>query len=292
MRKLNKLVLFFYGYFLITRIGVFTLRKQKIEGNNISLRVQGESESIGNNKGSKNEIKNACKEKSKTYGNVTNGGGTGEHTHGTQITEVQGKEEKNANVYKKNDENLQNFVSTKDSYMVENEKRDNEILSDVVIPEDAFQSAKSLCEYVVIKSDYFKTFCKMTPLFKEIQQLKKKDPHLYAQISGESYENDDTSNFQVLKDDGDKKIVMEADRHNPKISIFFLFQKMCVGGIPLACTNILKIDNVFDVNQNVQQNENDIQKMDMQEMENEITDTSNERTGNFENVADLTEEGS
>ncbi|EUD64943.1 hypothetical protein C922_04675 [Plasmodium inui San Antonio 1] len=169
----------------------------------------------------------------------------------------------------------------------------NNILDSIVIPQDALESAKSVCEGVVIKGKEFKEFCKNTFFFKEIQLIKKNEPNLYGQISGESYESTDTSSFQVLKDEGDKKVVMENDKHNPKISILFLFQKMCVGGIPLACTNILKVDNMFDVNQTEQQGGGSADKAEEEEVESEITGSAEEGSqGVSESVTDLTEEKS
>ncbi|KMZ94284.1 hypothetical protein PVMG_02510 [Plasmodium vivax Mauritania I] len=287
MGHLKKWRLFCCVYLLVAGIGTLALRKSKVDGGAIG--IQGKEKKGPVEKASGEEVKKNGAETNQTSVKVCSGsdskGGAGEgcpvEASATSGAEQTGEKQ---DVGKVQNVEVQNDASNKKS-----------ILDSVVIPEDSFESAKSLCEFVVIKSEQFKAFCKKSNLFKEIQLLKQKDPNLYAQIAGESYENEATSSFQVLKDEGDRKIVMEDDRHNPKMSIFFLFQKMCVGGIPLACTNILKVDNVFDVNQSGGQlGGGSAGKAEAEDVEGEITGAAEEQAsqGASESVADLTEEGS
>ncbi|KJP86200.1 hypothetical protein AK88_04171 [Plasmodium fragile] len=265
MRYMKKCMLFCCVYILVTGSGILAFRKNKVEGGAIGIQAKGSSGQAGHANGHQVKNTNAC------GGNNSSGGG-GECPLDTHTTSgVQHTEKKPSE------------ASNKSS-----------ILDNIIIPEDAFESAKRLCEFVVIKGEHFKAFCKQSIFFKDIQLLKQKAPNLYAQIAGESYENEATSSFQVLKDEGDKKIVMEDDKHNPKMSLFFLYEKMCVGGIPLACANILKVDNVFDMNQtgNVAGGSGDT--AEGQDVEGDITGAVEEdgSQGVSENVTDLTEEDS
>ncbi|CAA9987063.1 rhoptry neck protein 12, putative [Plasmodium knowlesi strain H] len=275
MRYLKKCRLLCCVYLLVAAIGTLALRKNKVDGGAMDIQGKANIGEVKKNGTVMNQAStNACS------GNYNKTGGGGECPMDASTgSAVEQKEQKQDVEVEKVQKDVSNTKST---------------LDNIVIPEDAFESAKKLCEFVVIKGEEFKEFCKQSIFFKEIQFLKEKDPNLYAQIAGESYENENTSSFQVLKDEGDKKIVMEDDKHNPKISILFLFQKMCVGGIPLACTNILKVDNVFDVNQNEKLEEGNADKAQADDVEGEITGAVEQdgSQGVSESVTDLTEEDS
>ncbi|ANQ07093.1 Uncharacterized protein PCOAH_00015310 [Plasmodium coatneyi] len=275
MRYLKKCRLLCCVYLLVAGIGTLAFRKNKLDGGAINIQGKPNMGEVKQNGTVTNQTStNTCS------GNYNKSAGGGECPMDASTTN--GVEQKEQTQQTQDVGKVQNEASNK-----------NNILDNVVIPEDAFESAKSLCEFVVIKGEQFKAFCKQTIFFKEIQLLKEKDPNLYAQIAGESYENQATSSFQILKDEGDKKIVMEDDKHDPKMSIFFLFQKMCVGGIPLACANILKVDNVFDVNQSGKPSGGSADMAEAEDVEGEITGATEEGSqGVSESITDLTEESS
>ncbi|SBS81360.1 rhoptry neck protein 12, putative [Plasmodium ovale curtisi] len=194
--------------------------------------------------------------------------------------------EKEVSAHEK-DGKLQNVGSVKNGKNVES--KEDESLKNIIVSEEAFESSKAVCEHVVIQSSQFKKFCTMTDLFKDIENLKNGNNKLYEDIINGSYESKDTSSFKMLKDDGNKKIVMESDKHNPKFSMLFLYQKLCVGGIPLACANILKVDNIFDMNQGNTNYDSSQEKNDVDDMEKDLTTDGGEPTGVEENISDLTD---
>ncbi|VTZ67351.1 rhoptry neck protein 12, putative [Plasmodium chabaudi chabaudi] len=171
---------------------------------------------------------------------------------------------------------------------LKNRNNENEILNNILISENVLDSSKDVCEFIVMKNNYFKNFCAMTHLYKDILKLKNTSSKLYNDVTNISYENEEVSESKVIKNDGDKKIVIENDAHNPKISILYMFEKLCVGGIPLACANILKVDNVFDINQYDNQI-NDKEVNDMNSIENDLIYSEYPKNTFVENMSDLTE---
>ncbi|CDU16613.1 rhoptry neck protein 12 [Plasmodium yoelii] len=170
---------------------------------------------------------------------------------------------------------------------LKNGNNEKDILNNISISENVLDNSKEVCEFVVMKNNYFKNFCAMTHLYKDILKLKNTSSKLYDDVTNVSYENGEISESKVLKSDGDKKIVIENDAHNPKISILYLFEKLCVGGIPLACANILKVDNVFDINQ--YGNEIDDKELNDINIENDLINSEDSKNTFVENVSDLTE---
>ncbi|KEG01160.1 hypothetical protein YYE_03748 [Plasmodium vinckei vinckei] len=171
---------------------------------------------------------------------------------------------------------------------LKNGNNENEILNNILISESVLDSSKEVCEFIVMKNNYFKNFCAMTHLYKDILKLKNTSSKLYDDVTNVSYENEEVSESKVLKNDGDKKIVIENDAHHPKISILYMFEKLCVGGIPLACANILKVDNALDINQYDNQI-NDIELNDINNIENDLIGSEYSKNKFVENVSDLTE---
>ncbi|SBT32607.1 rhoptry neck protein 12, putative [Plasmodium ovale wallikeri] len=218
----------------------------------------------------------AAKGEAATGGAANGGAAKGE--------EANGEKEVSAHV---KDGKLQNVGSEKNGKNVES--KEDESLKNIIVSEEAFESGKAVCEHVVIQSSQFKKFCTMTDLFKDIENLKNSNNKLYEDIINGSYESKDASSFKMLKDDGNKKIVMESDKHNPKFSMLFLYQKLCVGGIPLACANILKVDNIFDMNQSNANYNSSQEKIDVDDMEKDLTTEGGEQTGVEENISDLTD---
>ncbi|CXI06667.1 rhoptry neck protein 12, putative [Plasmodium berghei] len=170
---------------------------------------------------------------------------------------------------------------------LKNGNNEKGILNNILISESTLDSSKEVCEFVVMKNNYFKSFCAMTHLYKDILKLKNTSSKLYDDVTNISYENGEISESKVLKSDGDKKIVIENDAHNPKISILYMFEKLCVGGIPLACANILKVDNVFDINQ--YGNEINDKELNDINIENDLINSEDSKNTFVENVSDLTE---
>ncbi|GAB65382.1 hypothetical protein PCYB_061140 [Plasmodium cynomolgi strain B] len=252
MRYLKRCKIFCCVYLLVAGIGTLALRKTKVDGGAIG--IQGKAKGGDMQKANGEDVKKNGTESNQTTANACSGNYNKSDEWGgcpVDASTAGGVEQKEK---KQNEEKVQNVET------VQNEASNGKsFLDSVVIPEDAFESAKNLCEFVVIKSKQFKEFCKQSIFFKEIQLLKQKDPKLYAQITGESYENEATSSFQVLKDEGDRKIV----------------------------------DNVFDVNQSAQLGGGNADVAEADDMEGEITGEAEEGSqGTSESITDLTEEGS
>ncbi|SBT70171.1 rhoptry neck protein 12, putative [Plasmodium malariae] len=271
MRKFCTCSYFFFVYIFIVCNRGNSLRFQKGDGNAI-----GAVEGNGKN-GSGNNVSTDTNNINAKESTIKNG------DNKNMVKEEKSNSEANTNTKK-----FQNFVSSKNEYL--GNKGNEEYLKNMFISDGAFESAKNVCENVVVKNEYFKSFCKNTELFKEIQKLKKNSHNLYEQVISDSYENVNTSTFKLLKDDGDKKLIMETDDHNPKVSIMFLYEKLCVGGIPLVCSKILKVDNIFDLNQNNEKNDLVQENNYVNDMEKELTTTINENNGVEENVSDLTDD--
>lgn len=185
---------------------------------------------------------------------------------------------------KHEEKNLQNLNKN----MMTHENDDS--MKSIFISEESFESAKNVCQFIVMQNDYFKNFCNITSLVYDIEKLKKNNHKIYEEILSNSYENNNGSKFKLLKEINHTKVFKEMDNTNPKFSILFLYDKFCYGGIPLACSNLMKYDNVFDINEQSETTNKPDDNVNMEEMENYIINQTGMENGFEENVSDLTQE--
>ncbi|CRG97182.1 rhoptry neck protein 12, putative [Plasmodium gallinaceum] len=315
MRNINIFLLLLY--YLIVLKSVDNLRVSSAEFNTIEAEKENindkNNDSIGNrreainrdtettnmskNENTENKSENA-NETNKDTDNISKNEDKMKIENITKDDHETSKSDANKNEETKNFENsnekniksLDNFASTKSKPNLQH--KNNASLKNIVILDEAFNSAKKVCEFVVIKNEHFKNFCQMTNLYEQAEKLKKNDNELYQQVISNSYENEGSSSFQLLKEDDDSKLFKEKDNHDPRLSILFMYEKFCVGGVPLACSNILKYDNIFEVNERSETNETKQDEQDENKMIHDIEgdgSSVDEKTGTQENISDLTD---
>ncbi|CRG99030.1 rhoptry neck protein 12, putative [Plasmodium relictum] len=193
--------------------------------------------------------------------------------------------------YENRKENLDNFVST--TMTPTTEHNDNASLRSIFINQDDFESARNVCEFIVIGNEHYRKFCSIATLIQQIEKLKTTNNALYKEVTNISYEKEDLSE-SLVKESSKGKIYMEKDNRSPKLSILFMYEKFCVGGIPLACNNILKYDNVFDINRDIgitddNKNEQKEENKLINDIEKDLGNADDQKTEIEESISDLTD---
>lgn len=219
--------------------------KTNKEGNNESTSTTKEFDTSGVNKKEKDitdkkqETNKHTVEKKETQNDTIE---NKEQTEGSNDT----SSEKETNKGNKKDAELQNLSSENN----ESDAKKNTNLKESYISDDDFQTAKDVCNKVIMNNNAYQSFCNSTELFNMLHTIKETNKALSDEIMKDNYEVNRTSfNLDIMKDEKDIKVFKEVDMHNPNISVLFVFAKLCVGGIPLACGNILKYETTPEYNE-------------------------------------------
>ncbi|SOV14825.1 rhoptry neck protein 12 [Plasmodium gaboni] len=310
MKRVHIYLCFTFFFFLCILKGVYNVKTQKNEG--IIFNKEGNENDNENNDRNTSNNSNRInritlnKEMYEKYNKMNNEEDNNKNLNYDLSNSKNGTKKKHfgskSSEDKTNEKNSINSVLEKYEHMKHEEKNlqnlnknminqeNDDSMKSIFISEESFENAKNVCQFIVMQNDYFKKFCNITSLVYDIEKLKKNNNKIYEGILSNSYENNNGSKLKLLKEINKPKVFKEMDNTNPKFSILFLYDKFCYGGIPLACSNLMKYDNVFDVNQQNETSDKSGDSLNVDEMENYFINQTGMDNEFEENISDLTQE--